>query len=102
MESHPKPRQAPRALYGVRRRPAAYHEARRAEHPILMPLLDGLVDRVRQPEIVGRDDEPLQRVTSRRSLRKRKNSTPSCKRRFIISGLSAISPTMAAIFGTRK
>ena len=43
-----------------------------------------------------------QSETSRRSLRKRKNSTPSCKRRFIISGLRTISPTIAAILGTRK
>ena len=43
-----------------------------------------------------------QSETSRRSLRKRKNSTPSRKRRFIISGLRTISPTIAAILGTQK
>ena len=67
-----------------------------------MRLLDGLVDLGRQPKIVGGDDEPLQDAASRRSLRKRKNSTPSCSRRFIMSGLRAISPTIEAIFGARK
>ena len=43
-----------------------------------------------------------QTARSRRSRRKRKNSTPSRSLRFIMSGLRTISPTMAAILGARK
>jgi hypothetical protein len=102
MEPDPEPRHTPRAPQGVRRRGAAPYETRRAEEAVPMRLLNRLVDRDRQPEIVGSENELLQTETSRRSLRKRKNSTPSCKRRFIISGLRTISPTIAAILGTRK
>ena len=63
---------------------------------------DGLVDFAREPEIVGGDDEMFQSAGSRRSRRKRKNSTPSRSRRFNMSGLRTISPAMAAIFGARK
>jgi hypothetical protein len=52
-----------------------------------------------EPSVVPGAD---QAATSRRSRRKRKNSSPSRSRRFIISGLRTISPTMAAIFGARK
>ena len=50
-----------------------------------MRVLDGLVDLGRQPEIIGRDDEMLQLASSLRSRRNWKNSTPSRRRRFIIS-----------------
>jgi len=102
MKPDPEARHAPGARDGVRRGGAPDHQARGGEDALLVGLLDGLVDRLRQPEIVGGDDEPLQGATSRRSRRKRKNSTPSFSRRFIISGLSAISPTIEAIFGMRK
>ena len=65
-------------------------------------LLDARVDRGREAEVVGGDDERFQDRASRRSRRKRKNSMPSRRRRFIISGLLTISPAMAAIFGARK
>ena len=52
-------------------------------------------------EVVGGDDKMLQAAASR--WRKNlKNSTPSRNRRFIISGLRTISPTIDAIFGARK
>ena len=44
----------------------------------------------------------VQEAKSRRSRKKRKNSRPSRSRRFSISGLRTISPTMAAIFGARR
>ena len=100
--SDPELGHSPRPTHGVRRRDPAHHETRGAEKAVPMRLLNGLVYRVGQPEIVGRDNELLQSATSRRSLRNRKNSTPSCKRRFIISGLRTISPTIEAILGTRK
>ena len=43
-----------------------------------------------------------QAAASSRCLRNWKNSTPSRRRRFIICGERSISPTMEAIFGTRK
>ena len=59
-----------------------------------------------QPILMGpprrRTASRFKPAMSRRSRKKRKNSTPSRKRRFIISGLRTISPTMAAIFGARK
>jgi len=95
-------RQASGARHGVGRRRGADHQARGTEDAVRMRPFDGVVDLRRQAEIVGGDDKSLQRATSRRSLRKRKNSTPSRRRRFIISGLRTISPTMEAIFGARK
>jgi hopanoid biosynthesis associated RND transporter like protein HpnN len=53
----------------------------------------------RQPSTVPSNH---QADTSRRSRKKRKNSRPSRRRRFIISGLITISPTIAAIFGAQK
>ena len=44
----------------------------------------------------------VQEAKSRRSRKKRTNSTPSRSRRFSISGLRTISPMIAAIFGARK
>jgi hypothetical protein len=66
-------------------------------------VLDGGVDLLAQPEIVGSDDQQrLQCASSRRSRRKEKNSMPSRKRRAIIAGLRAISEIIDAIFGARK
>jgi hypothetical protein len=63
--------------------------------------LDRFIDLGRQPEVISGDDEMPQAATSR--WRKNlKNSTPSRSRRFIISGLRTISPTIDAIFGARK
>ena len=70
--------------------------------PSLMRGFDGFIDFARQPKIVGGDDEALQSAGSRRSRRKRKNSTPSRSRRCNMSGLRTISPAIAAIFGARK
>ena len=77
------------------------HQACRAQDSLPMRQLDRFVDLGREPEVVGGDDETLQAATSR--WRKNlKNSTPSRSRRFIISGLRTISPTIDAIFGARK
>jgi hypothetical protein len=63
---------------------------------------DGFIDFARKPKIIGGDYNLLQSAGSRRSRRKRKNSTPSRSRRRSRSGFLTISPAMAAIFGARK
>jgi hypothetical protein len=63
--------------------------------------LDGRIDFGREAKIVCGDDQMLQAATSR-SRKNLKNSIPSRSRRFIISGLRTISPTIEAIFGARK
>ena len=70
-------------------------QVKEAEPPAPQPVP---VPAVPQPAM-SEEDQPAK---SRRSRKKRKNSTPSRSRRFIISGLRTISPTMAAIFGARK
>jgi len=55
-----------------------------------------------EAEIVRGDDEALQMTASSLWRRNWKNSTPSRRRRFIISGLRIISPTIEAIFDGRK
>lgn len=90
-----------RALDRVCGRRPGHHQARRAEDALAMRELHRFVDLGREPEIIGGDNETLQAATSR--WRKNlKNSTPSRSRRFIISGLRTISPTIDAIFGARK
>ncbi len=102
MQPDSQPRQLLRARDRVLRGGACHHEACGGEDAALVRDLDGVVDLRREPEIVGGDDEMFQCAGSRRSRRKRKNSTPSRKRRFIMSGLMIISPTMDAILGARK
>ena len=80
---------------------SADHQARRGKDALPMRQFNTGVDLGREPEIVGSDDEALQSATSR-SRKNLKNSIPSRSRRFIISGLRTISPTIEAIFGTRK
>ena len=97
MQTDSKPRQAPRQLYGSGRRWRSDHQARCRQDPFNMRALDRLVDLVGETEVVGRDDQIFQCAVSCRSRRKRKNSTPSRRRRFITSGLLTISPTIEAI-----
>jgi hypothetical protein len=77
------------------------HQARRGEDALFVRNLHGGIDFGRESKIIGRDDELPQSATSR-SRRNLKNSIPSRSRRFIISGLRTISPTIEAIFGARK
>ena len=84
---------------GCRRR--RDHQARCRQNPAAMRGLDGVVDFAGRAEVIRRDDQLLHAV-SRRVRRKWKNSTPSRRRRFIISGLAIISATMEAIFEGRK
>src|SRR6266581_224014 len=102
MQADAQPRQLVRTRNRILRGGACDHEACGGEDAALMRDLDRVVDLRGEPEIVGGDDELFQCAGSRRSRRKRKNSTPSRKRRFIMSGLMIISPTMDAIFGARK
>jgi hypothetical protein len=94
------PKMAP-PCNGVRRRSGGDHQACRSEDPLFMRQLHAGIDLGGEPKIVGCDDEALQSAISR-SRRNLKNSAPSRIRRFIISGLRTISPTIEAIFGTRK
>jgi hypothetical protein len=67
-----------------------------------MRALNRLVDFVGEAEVVCRDDQVFQCAVSCRSRKKRKNSTPSRRRRFMTSGLLTISPTIEAILPGRK
>ncbi len=95
--------QAPRARHrvGCRRRPD--HETCRGENAVAAATFDRLVDGLVQSEIVSADDEPPEaQCAISRSRRNWKNSTPSRRRRRIISGLRTISPTIEAILPARK
>jgi hypothetical protein len=87
-------------------------KARRELGYVSRPYREGIVDAIAwfdragylgplPSRIVHSPDVPAQ-AARRRSCRKRKNSTPSRRRRFAICGLRSISPTMAAILGARK
>ena len=102
MKADPKLRQPSRAGHRVGAAAARHHQARRRKNSVAMRDLDSLVDLFRKAEVVGGDDQSLQRAASRRSLRNWKNSTPSRSLRFIICGERTISLTIAAIFGARK
>jgi hypothetical protein len=90
-----------RACDRVRGSSGGDHQTCRGEDPLFMRQLHAGIDLGREPKIVGRDDKALQSATSR-SRKNLKNSIPSRSRRFIISGLRTISPTIEAIFGARK
>src|SRR5258706_5066215 len=85
----------------VARRRRADHQACSRKNAAEMRRFHRVVDFLGGAEIVSRDDQPLQ-AASFRVLRKWKNSTPSRRRRFIISGLAIISATMEAILDGRK
>ena len=102
MEPDAQARQALRPGDGIFRPALARHQACRRQNAVPMGLLDGLVDLARQPEVIGRDDELPQLAISLRSRRKWKNSTPSRRRRFIMSKSRIISLTIAPIFRGRK
>jgi hypothetical protein len=92
-----------RILRGAR----ADHQARGVEHAVAMRALDRRVHARMQPEVVrGEDQRRAARcvVTNQASCarRKRKNSTPSRRRRFIMSQLVSISRTISQIFDGRK
>ena len=102
MQPDSKPRQAARQLDSPARRWRSDHQARGGEDASDMRALNGLVNLVCEAEIVGSDDQIFQCAVSCRSRRKRKNSTPSRRRRFMTSGLLTISPTIEAILPGRK
>ena len=102
VQTDPQGRQAARHGDRLGRGASAHHQAGGRENAALMRDLDGLIDLRRKAEVVGRDDQRYQCGASRRSRRNWKNSMPSRSRRFIISGLLAISPTIDAILLLRK
>jgi hypothetical protein len=95
-------RQRASASERVGRRRRTDHEARRAQNAAPVRFLDSGVNGLAEPEIVRRDDQPIQCANSRRSYTKEKNSMPSRNRRTIISGLRTISDMIDAILGTGK
>ena len=94
--------QAARSRHRVGSGPCAHHQAGGRQDALRVRELNGLVDLGRKAEIVRCDYETVQCAASRRSRRKWKNSMPSRSRRFIISGLFTISPTIDAILSLRK
>ena len=102
MQPDRKPRQPARQLNRSGHRRRSDHQARRGEDAFDVRALNGLIDLVGEAEIVRRDDQIFQCAVSCRSRKKRKNSAPSRRRRFITSGLLTISPTMEAILLGRK
>ena len=81
------------------------HQAGSRQNPFAMGQLDRVVDFAGGAEIVRGDDQALQKletIMSSRVRRNWKNSTPSRKRRTIISRDVSISPTISAIFEGRK
>src|SRR5258708_14910772 len=89
MQADTQGRHAPRACDRVSRCRRRYHQARRCENAAAMRRFDGVVHFAGGAEIIRRDDQSLQ-AASRRARKKWKNSTPSRKRRFIISVLTII------------
>jgi hypothetical protein len=101
MQADPQIRQATGARHGVSRGGRADHQARGRQNAVPVRFFDGFVDGGIEPEIVRADDQASQLAISR--LRRNwKNSTPSRRRRRIISGLLIISATREAILPRRK
>jgi hypothetical protein len=100
MQTEAQTGETARARDCIRRGSGGDHQACRCEDALFMCQFHGGIDLGRKPKIVGRDDEVVQSATSR-SRKNLKNSIPSRRRRFIISGLRTISPTIEAIFGAR-
>ena len=102
MEAYAQSRQLAGSRDRILSRRGRNHETGGRQDAVSMGDFDGIIDLAREPKIISGDNNLLQDAGSRRSRRKRKNSTPSRNRRRNISGLVIISPTMAAIFGARK
>ena len=102
MEPDPKPWQPARQFDRSGRRRRSDHQTRRGENACEVRALNGLVDLLGEAEIVRRNDQMFQCAVSCRSRKKRKNSAPSRRRRFITSGLLTISARIEAILPGRK
>ena len=88
MQADAQTRQPARARDRVLCRGGGDHEAGSRQDAALMRGFHGFIDFAREPKIVGGDDDTFQSAGSRRSRRKRKNSTPSRSRRFNHVGAS--------------
>jgi hypothetical protein len=102
MQPDGEPGQPARDFDRVGRGGRSDHEARGREDALKVGDFDRAVHLIGEAEIVGRDDEKFQWAISWRSRRKRKNSAPSRRRRFMTSGLFTISPRIEAILPGRK
>ncbi|MNM98154.1 hypothetical protein D3C81_1106780 [compost metagenome] len=113
MQAHAQRWLPARALERIGHGRGAHHQAGRIEHAVAVSHLDGLVDGRMQAEVVGGDDQRALRCIGARwsvgcqdqascERRKRKNSTPSRRRRFIMSQLPSISRTISQILPGRK
>ena len=102
MQSDAQARQAARQLRRFGAVALADHQARSREDAAAISNRDRFVHFARQAEVVCRDDQSLQCITSRRWRRNRKNSTASRSRFFITTGLRTMSPTISAILPERR
>jgi hypothetical protein len=91
MQSDREPGQPARCFDGARRCRRSDHQARSGEHAFDVGDLDRPVHFVGEAKIVGGDDQIFHCAVARCSRRKRKNSAPSRRRCFIISGLRILA-----------
>src|ERR1700739_248031 len=111
MQADPQARQRPGPLDGVLYSGCADHQACSGQYSVSAGKLDSFVDTLMQTEVISRDDQPATRLRGATGYavhhaswarRKRKNSTPSRRRRFIMSHLEIISRRISQIFDCRK
>jgi hypothetical protein len=101
MQANPQSRHPAGTHHRIITRRCRNHQARSRENSLPMSDLDGFIDLRSGTEIIGGDNQSSQ-AASRLVRRKLKNSTPSRKRRFIISGLAIIYASIEAILDGRK
>src|SRR5215470_1467502 len=95
-------RPGPSQLHRLRGGLAGDHQARSGQDAPVVRLGDPAVDGLRRSEVIPGDRERPQEARASRRERNRKNSTPSRRRRFVISTLVSISATISAILRGRK
>src|SRR5215472_5356143 len=102
MQTDPEARHLPGPRHRVGGGWRSNHQARGGENAVAVCKLDRFVDFDGGTKIVRRYDKTFQAAASSLCRRNWKNSTPSRRRRLIISGLVIISPKIEAIFDGRK
>ena len=107
MKANPQARRLTRKLDRLATVWRTNHQACCREHSVAMGDDNSFVNFASKPKIIGSNNKALQCTasrlpSSRRSRRNWKNSTPSRRRRFIMVGLTTISPTIEAILPARK
>ncbi|CAB3798592.1 hypothetical protein LMG28614_04796 [Paraburkholderia ultramafica] len=108
VKAHPQPRQSAGTRYRIMCCWCTNHQTRRSQYPMPMRAFDRLVHARMQAKIIGCNNQRLLCRTrcghshARWARRKWKNSTPSRRRRFIMSQLVSISRRISQIFDGRK